>query len=237
VRYDFPFEQVSERFETPILNEVGTRDVWPAIAESVTWGYGSAGTYGFRRPRVRDRWHNGKNHSAFLEAEFCRKFWTPFLSDGTVVEGSLEPEYPPWWTRLLYIFQIKYVALACASILIGNIFVKSWWLPQYPEPAFPVAGIWDIEMICPKGAKMLEPNAEFIKGRYARKFLIDGAKSSTELVMGYEPEDGISVLGRVIFGEAIVYDVKAKGVRMGSVYSGIGSFGPNANCVLTAKKS
>lgn len=118
VRYDFPFEQIKERFESPILNEVGTRDVWPAIAESVTWGYGSAGTYGFRRPRVRDRWHNGKNHSAFLNAEFCRKFWIPFLKDGTVVDGSVRPEPPRWWLRLLYILRIKYVAFALGIILI-----------------------------------------------------------------------------------------------------------------------
>src|SRR5262249_18876100 len=58
LRYRFPFEQISDRFMTPIVNDVGTRDIWPALAESVTWGYGSTGTYGFRRPRVEDRWHN-----------------------------------------------------------------------------------------------------------------------------------------------------------------------------------
>ena len=46
VKYDFPFEQIDRRFTTPILNEVGAKDVYPALAESITWGYGSAGTYG-----------------------------------------------------------------------------------------------------------------------------------------------------------------------------------------------
>jgi hypothetical protein len=45
VRFNFPFEQINERFNSPILNEVGTADPWPAVAESVTTGYGSAGTY------------------------------------------------------------------------------------------------------------------------------------------------------------------------------------------------
>ena len=78
VQYGFPFEQIQERFSKPIINEVGTRDIWPAIAESVTIGYGSAGTYGFRRPLVRDRWHNGARHGYFLDPAFCKTFWSPF---------------------------------------------------------------------------------------------------------------------------------------------------------------
>src|ERR1700736_1241877 len=69
--YNFEFEQIKGRFTPPILNEVGTRDIWPAIAESLTWGYGSAGTYGFRRPPVRDRWHDGARHGYFLDPDFA----------------------------------------------------------------------------------------------------------------------------------------------------------------------
>ena len=61
----FRFADYRGRFEEPLVNEVGTRDFWPVIAESLTFGYGSAGTYGFRRITVRDRWHNGKAHSDF----------------------------------------------------------------------------------------------------------------------------------------------------------------------------
>jgi pimeloyl-ACP methyl ester carboxylesterase len=235
VRYDFPFEQVKERFESPILNEVGTRDVWPAIAESVTWGYGSAGTYGFRRPRVRDRWHNGKNHSAFLNAEFCRKFWLPFLSDGTVVEGSAQPEPTRWWLQLLYVFRIKYVALGLGIILIWAIFFRSPSL--LPQPVFPVAGTWDIDIRCPSGAGVHEFRAQFIEGRYARQFVAgNGLKGSTELVMGYEEEkNSVGILGRVIFSGTDVYEVTAKGTRDGSLYSGNGRFGSEQDCALTAK--
>src|SRR5947209_17498657 len=44
IPYDFPFEQIQDRFQPPVVNEVGTRDIWPAMAESITFGYGSAGT-------------------------------------------------------------------------------------------------------------------------------------------------------------------------------------------------
>ncbi|UDF30024.1 UNVERIFIED_ORG: hypothetical protein LHK14_01505 [Roseateles sp. XES5] len=106
--YDFPFEQFQNRFVGPLLNEVGTRDPWPATAQSVTWGYGSAGTYGFRRPLVRDRWHNGAGHGYFLAPNFCRKFWVPFLADGTIIEDTVQADQPPWWVSLISLLNLKY---------------------------------------------------------------------------------------------------------------------------------
>lgn len=116
--FNFPFEQISDRFTPPIVNDVGTRDVWPAMAESATWGYGSAGTYGFRRPRVEDRWHNGAHHGYFLSSSFCKKFWVPFLRDGTIVRAATEAESPKLWLRVLSFFRIKYVVLAALAAAI-----------------------------------------------------------------------------------------------------------------------
>jgi pimeloyl-ACP methyl ester carboxylesterase len=82
VRDDFPFDQVLDRFVSPLLNEVGTKDYWPAIAESAGWGYGSVGSNGFNRPPVETRWHHGFRHSDFLTKQFCDKFWVPFLGGG-----------------------------------------------------------------------------------------------------------------------------------------------------------
>jgi pimeloyl-ACP methyl ester carboxylesterase len=112
VKYSFPFEQFQGRFLEPIINEVGTRDIWPAIAESVTLGYGSAGTYGFRRPLVRDRWHNGASHGYFLDPVFCKTLWIPFLRDGTIVPAARNPESPRVWLQLISIFKLKYFLIA-----------------------------------------------------------------------------------------------------------------------------
>jgi pimeloyl-ACP methyl ester carboxylesterase len=79
VRDDFPLDQVLERFVHPLLNEIGTKDFLPAMAESAGWGYGSVGSTGFNRPPVETRWHHGFRHSDFLSEEFCNKFWIPFL--------------------------------------------------------------------------------------------------------------------------------------------------------------
>ena len=106
IRLDFPFHKFSERFSTPIVNEVGSNDYWPAIAESATWGYGSTGTYGFRSPRIRDRWHNNINHSQFLTEAFCKKFWVPFFKDGTIIEGEREFKSPPFYISFLSKFNV-----------------------------------------------------------------------------------------------------------------------------------
>jgi hypothetical protein len=119
VPYGFEYEQIQNRFTPPIINEVGTRDIWPAMAESITWGYGSAGTYGFRRPLVRDRWHNGARHGYFLDRSFCEQFWVPFLKDGKTTPGAESPERPRAWLQLLSIFRLKYViALLATGLMI-----------------------------------------------------------------------------------------------------------------------
>jgi hypothetical protein len=118
VSYRFRFQDYQGRFEGSILNEVGTRDIWPAIAQSVTWGYGSAGTYGFRRPLVHDRWHNGAGHGYFLRPDFCEKFWIPYLRSGTIVDADHNPESPRLWVRLVSVFKIKYVLLIAIACLI-----------------------------------------------------------------------------------------------------------------------
>jgi hypothetical protein len=128
VRYGFPFEQFQDRFVEPIINEVGTRDIWPAIAESVTTGYGSAGTYGFRRPLVRDRWHNGAKHGFFLDTNFCKQFWTPFLKTGTFIDGATAPESPRIWLQILSIFKIKHVLLMLTFVSLIYFAHNPVWL-------------------------------------------------------------------------------------------------------------
>lgn len=117
VPYDFPFEQVSNRFEHPIINEVGTADIWPAMAQSVTWGYGSAGSFAFRRPLVRDRWHEGAKHGYFFKNDFCRKFWIPFLGEDKLIRAADNPSPQTWPIQLVHILPIKYVLLALAGAL------------------------------------------------------------------------------------------------------------------------
>jgi internalin A len=103
----FPLEDYRKNFRGDLINEVGPRDFWPVMAEVVTFGYGSSGTYGFRRPPVRDRWHNGKAHSDFLNEEFCE-----------VVDDDERTESPPRWLWAISTFQIKFLVLLVAAIAL-----------------------------------------------------------------------------------------------------------------------
>lgn len=126
--YDFEFEQINGRFKSPILNEVGSLDWWPAIAESVTWGYGSTGSHGFKRPVVIDRFHKEAGHGFFLTADFCRKYWVPYLLDGTPIRGNddLSPSTPPWWLEILHVIKIRNIVLClCIFLLFIKISISS----------------------------------------------------------------------------------------------------------------
>jgi hypothetical protein len=113
----FPLYQYLGRFKHPILNEVGTRDIWPAMAESVTWGYGSVGSYGFNKPPVETRWHRGFHHSDFLTDEFCRSYWVPFLRDGSIKRGD-PPDFLPWWTRIITLLPLRWVIVATITAIL-----------------------------------------------------------------------------------------------------------------------
>jgi pimeloyl-ACP methyl ester carboxylesterase len=110
VKFRFPFEQLDGRFAS-VLNEVGTRDIWPVLAVSATWGYGSAGAFGFNRSPVHDRYHKGLSHSAFLNAQFCETWWIPVLRGERPKKADL-PEKPPLWLQILSVVHVKYVVAA-----------------------------------------------------------------------------------------------------------------------------
>jgi pimeloyl-ACP methyl ester carboxylesterase len=117
VREDFPFDQVLERFGHPLLNEIGTRDFLPALAESAGWGYGSVGSTGFNRPPVETRWHNGFRHSVFLTEAFCDKFWTPFLQGEKPKRADKAAEMPAW-IRAITWFPLRLLPVALLSVAL-----------------------------------------------------------------------------------------------------------------------
>jgi pimeloyl-ACP methyl ester carboxylesterase len=91
---DFDFASAEGRF-SEILNEVGSRDVWPTIAAKIAWGYGPTGSFGFNRGNyVRDRSHAGHRHNDFLNKDFCQRYWLPYFCDGIVVDTGDAAVHP-----------------------------------------------------------------------------------------------------------------------------------------------
>lgn len=134
VHHGFPFKHISERFTAPIVNEVSARDPWPVVGASASWGYGSVGTYGFKVPRVRDRWHRGFGHSQYLTKEFCTKFWIPFFTRGEIVEGDLVDAQPPMWVQLFSVLHIKYLVVAFFTVLCVEMFFGPFLLSTKKNP-------------------------------------------------------------------------------------------------------
>ena len=132
IRDDFPFDQVLERFSPPLLNEVGTRDYWPALAESVGWGYGSVGSNGFNRPPVETRWHRQFRHSDFLTEKFAVEFWVPFLK-GEKPKFSDKHAELPFWIRVISSLPLRLIPpsvlaatlLWFAAVPIRNLFIQT----------------------------------------------------------------------------------------------------------------
>jgi hypothetical protein len=130
VRYNFPFEQFKSRFQHPIINEVGTADPWPALAESVTTSFGSAGTFGFRRPGVRDRFHNGAGHGHFLTSTFCNTYWVDLFQGKPILEGDIPARDPPLWVVLISIFKIKCIVGFALLVYAALLICTSLWGPK-----------------------------------------------------------------------------------------------------------
>lgn len=82
-----------------VVNECGTRDIWPALAHSMTWGYGNSGSGGFQIAGVFDRRHD-LPHSGFFTDEFVINYWLPFIQSGNVVNGG-DIGVMPWWRHVI----------------------------------------------------------------------------------------------------------------------------------------
>ena len=100
-----------------VINDCGSRDIWPILAQSTTWGYGATGVLGFGFPNVKDRFHD-MSHSDYFDEAFVERFWRPWVQDEQYVESEYECRQPPvpLWRLMLSIFPLKYVPFVLAVI-------------------------------------------------------------------------------------------------------------------------
>jgi pimeloyl-ACP methyl ester carboxylesterase len=141
---DFPWEkhclQFGENADTRghVVNDCGTRDPLPVVAESVTWGYGASGRFGFGNARVTDRFHN-VGHSGFFTHDFAKQYWEPFFRRGLITSGLLDRPPAPLWLSLLGVLKLRYLIGSLIILLFaigGGEFLRTtddvrwpWWSP------------------------------------------------------------------------------------------------------------
>jgi pimeloyl-ACP methyl ester carboxylesterase/nucleotide-binding universal stress UspA family protein len=114
-----------------VLNEAGSRDIWPILAKSCTWGYGSTGTFGFQTPGVRDRFHN-LAHSDYFKSGFAEEFWIPWILTGQVTPTQYETgQRPatPFFKNLPDLVPLKWVAVVVLAVMAWFVLSKNHGKP------------------------------------------------------------------------------------------------------------
>lgn len=123
-----------------VLNDCGTHDIWPIVARTATWGFGSTGTFGFGTVGVRDRF-NKFGHSDYFDEAFVRQYWIPFLCNGEVVPTEWESKRrSPVWLSLLDRFPLKWLGLAGVATLVAWMTVIAPYLLS--SPSIEVTQLW-----------------------------------------------------------------------------------------------
>lgn len=95
------------------VNECGSRDIWPILAQSGSWGYGASGTFGFGGYGIRDRFHD-LPHSGYFIPDFINTFWRPLVHEGHYAPSAFERSRPtaPYWRSAVTMLPLRWAVLA-----------------------------------------------------------------------------------------------------------------------------
>jgi len=120
-RWDLAVDRIAE---TPVLNDCGSKDIYPLLAAVGTVGFGPSGTFGFRSGVVRDRFHYA-GHSDFFRPEFVQEFWKPFIDRGEVCPSAWEASRPtpPWWQHL-FALSVPWIPLLLVAAVVGFLLLR-----------------------------------------------------------------------------------------------------------------
>ena len=128
VEQDFPWDELGPQITEGVINDCGTKDLWPIVAQSTTWGYGASGVFGFKSALVRDRFHP-IDHGGCFQEEFVRTYWLPYLERGEIVERRGPRPEVGWWMPFVANLPLRWVIfflLLVTILLTGNAGVNAW---------------------------------------------------------------------------------------------------------------
>jgi len=114
VRRDFPWYDLGNQLPPVVINECGSKDMWPPVASFLSSAFGASGTFGFDSPRIRNRFHEHA-HGGALTPAFVESFWKPYFLSGKFVSSEWETKRPP---TLWILQQLARVRLSSVVLLI-----------------------------------------------------------------------------------------------------------------------
>lgn len=133
-QYRWPESQLA----TDVVNDYGTRDIWPVLAKALSWGYGDTGRHRFGKPGVRDRGHDYA-HSDYFEDEagncenFVRKYWKPWFKSGQWVD-SPHTRSSPIWLSWLSVLPLQWAIIAVVMLRLASLIVAPEGPPKDETP-------------------------------------------------------------------------------------------------------
>jgi pimeloyl-ACP methyl ester carboxylesterase len=113
---DFRWDKIPHSVETKIINDCGRKDIWPVLAQSTTFGYGTSGRFGFGDVRTIIRFHDF-GHGGFFDKKFVSAFWLPWFQSGQFVRSEAPQKAGVLW-HLLTIIQIKWSMILLGAVVI-----------------------------------------------------------------------------------------------------------------------
>lgn len=232
---EFPWEDFSHRLDSDAnnewhaVNDCGMRDIWPVLAASATWGYGSSGRFGFGHGRVKDRFFS-IGHGDFFSDEHVRTNWLSYLSAGTVVDGVLERPTTPWWVSLLTVVKVRYLLALIVVLAMAAFILAMAWLVRdaikqddfhLERPGLRLGMSWGEFS---KVMKDVEISASVMPGKtdatYNGVFWSQPAHITHEFVDGRLVTSLISIVAEEC--DAVMYDASSKPIGTASKQCGLG---------------
>jgi len=125
---DFRWDKLPNRPE--IINDCASRDIWPILAESTSWGYGASGVFGFGTPGIHDRYHD-IGHSGYFREKFVKTFWYSWIHESKYVSGKPE-RHTPWWKSVLSILPVNWLIVIMLCVCFWFAIQSKQW--QCSEP-------------------------------------------------------------------------------------------------------
>jgi pimeloyl-ACP methyl ester carboxylesterase len=104
LRQFFPWQRLTrDKTVGRVINDCGTKDMWPLMAQCFVLGLGAAGRYGFAGPLgsavgIYNRYFPF-GHDGFFAEQQMAEYWLPLLRGGASPNGH--ELMPPSWHRLV----------------------------------------------------------------------------------------------------------------------------------------
>lgn len=123
----YPWGRYAPRMEKgSIINDVGTKDIYPIIATCSSLGYGASGFRGFQNGLVLDRYFP-YGHSTFFDKKrkHIKRFWRPFIESGKVRKSLWDVRKPKTGLGALMLSHpwIGRTVVGAVFLLLGTLFL------------------------------------------------------------------------------------------------------------------